>query len=152
MVFNKNLLSHDHNCIGLLTSTDSTSIQPQVSEKRNLNGIDIEIFARLFYNMNVQEVYCYPGVDEMLECLVHKVNLTLDQLAPVTKTVVLTKNRADWLTKEHRDKIMVRSNLRTLALLMDDGQTWSNYKNYRNELTAEMRKAKREHVIKQEKP
>ena len=151
-VVNRNILSHDHNCVGLHLATSTSSVQPQVSKKRDIKNLNIQDFATVYFSLFPEEMYTAPGVNEMLEIFVHKITLALDVLTPIKRVVVSSKNRAVWLSEEIKESIARRQSQRKKAARSGLEQDWIQFRRLRNETTAKVRKEKMKYMADQLKP
>ena len=148
-IHNRNVHGYDHNMISVLIDLSKNYPHPTVTRFRDVEGIDIDDFAFMYYNSRLDEFHALTDVDEAARVLTHKITNVLNYLAPIKTRSLPKKTSAPWMTSSVKERILERSRLRSEAVRSNDHQAWLNFKRYRNKLKTDMVKIKKEWIAEQ---
>ena len=146
-VYNLSHIDSDHHLIGVRFRHDGPVQQPIKFQKRDIKGIDKDLFTSLYLSSNIWEIFQEPDVDVAVFKLNFTLQYLLDHLAP-RKTITIGQKQMPWMTPELQTELQWRNHLHQVAQTSGIQDDWDIYKRNRNQLRSKMRKAKDEHTKK----
>ena len=100
-------------------------------KKRSYKNFNESEFRRRIKNLSFWDIYCSTDVNDASNLLAEKLNVVLDQMAPI-RTFQTRTNYSPWLSPESKKLINDRNNAQQKASESKSEEDWSVYKTIRN--------------------
>ena len=133
------LLSHrnilraasDHNPIEAVITTKKQIKNCQETLLRKKMSVTKKEFCNQLRNKNWTQLYSTDNPDVAYAILEDNISEVLDKISPIIKTQP-SKNNKSWITKQSREKFVLRDKQREKAVNSGDPIEWNEYKKLRN--------------------
>lgn len=142
-ITNKSVTGYDHNMIKTRLRLLTPVYEKKVMEVRNIKNLDPAEFQQEFQLQDHDKFIRAQSVDDMVTVLVDNIVKTLDKVAPLRKVVINTCH-AQYLTKELKEEMRCRDDLKKTAIISGSQEDWRIFKTARNKLRKKMEKARKD--------
>ena len=143
--YTNNLCTYsDHNVITVLIRFKDRVLPSQEIQKRSRKNLDSKILIDDIKATDWTDLLESNNVDVINGMLEEVIRGALDKQAPV-KNIQVRNNYKSWVTPQLKEDMKRRDSLREMARVSGDPQDWSNYRQIRNAITKDLRKAKDDH-------
>ena len=112
---------------------------------RNLKNFDVEAFRKDMNDIDFNPVYEINNPEEACSVFLSLIMKVVDKHAPLRKTRIKQKD-SPWMTPIILQLIRSRDRLKRKAKRSKETDDWDNYKQARNNVTSEIRRAKRQFI------
>ena len=103
---------------------------------------DPKLFLDAVSNMSWLDVYLCEDLESAVNMVSTKLNLILDEMAPV-KVVQVRTHYAPWVSKEMKQKIKTRNDAQKKAAETQSEEDWQTYRKLRNYITNNLKNEKK---------
>ena len=128
----------DHKLIKCRRHTKSLKVHQRYIRKRSFKNFKKEQFLEYLDQINLKEILDCTEVDKAVEILTNKLNIILDELAPI-KTFQTRVNYAPWLSDETKLLKKQREEAQEKASRTNNLEDWRLFRAIRNQVTARSR-------------
>ena len=135
--------SSDHKIIFGTRFTKSAVSKPRIIRKRSFKDFDSNSFKEAIKNTSWWEVYCCENVEEAVSLMTGKINLILDEMAPI-KTIQVHTKFAPWMSENTKSKIKERDLAQKQAAESRSNEDWAEFKILRNNVNSRLKSEKKQ--------
>ena len=133
----------DHKLIKVVRFSKDFKHLPRFVKKRSFKDFDPETFKTFVRDCGLEDILQIKDVEIAAEMFTDKLSKVLDRVAPVRRFQTRS-NYAPWMTKDTKNLKEKREVAHKKAIHTDHPDDWRLFRSIRNQVTAKLKKDKRE--------